>query len=539
MRPLLVIDSTAPEPFAATWAVQEALVNEKIEDRAKPDAVVLVEHEPIFTVGRGVAFQQSSDPKIAAIPWQEIGRGGQATYHGPGQLVAYPVFDLEEHGKDVHLFLRRLEAVTIAAVKSFGLEATTKLGFTGVWISSANGELKKFSSIGIGVRRWISYHGMAINLTNDLGPFRAISPCGQDGAVMTSIAEICAERGIRPPSMNGLKTAFLAALREEFKFVSEHSEPELAIGLAEGGANPDGSTVVKREPRPPWLRVRAPGSPQFLETQEIVRKLKLVTVCEEARCPNMGECWSHHTATFMIMGEQCTRRCSFCSVKDGTLDSLNPLDPLEPHRVGMAVKELGLEHVVITSVNRDDLPDMGSIHFDKTIRSIAKHSPNCNIELLIPDMRGDRELVKNILQSGMVKVLNHNIETVPRLYRTVRPGSSFKRSLNVLRWAKELCPTAKTKSGVMVGLGETREEVLEVMVALREAGIDIMTIGQYLQPSAKQLPVERFVTPEEFADYEREGYARGFAFVESGPLVRSSYHAWRHAEGAEKVVCNL
>lgn len=231
-------------------------------------------------------------------------------------------------------------------------------------------------------------------------------------------------------------------------------------------------------------------------------------------------------------GDLCTRRCSFCSVKDGTLSSLNPLDPLEPHRVGVAVKELGLKHVVITSVNRDDLADMGALHFDRTVRSIVRHSPECRVELLIPDMRGTRGFLETILQSGLVTVLNHNVETVPRLYKTVRPGAIFNRSLNVLRWAKELHPTIKTKSGVMVGLGETKDEIVEVMQALRAANVEIMTIGQYLQPTDKQLPVHRYVTPEEFADYEREAYAQGFSYVESGPLVRSSYHAWKHAEGA-------
>ena len=519
-RSLKVIEREGLEPFSQTFALQNETVESLIADRSQSDVLILVEHEPIYTTGRGVGFQSGAEHNGTPIPWTEIGRGGQATYHGPGQLVAYPIFDLEKHGRDVHVFLRKLEAAGSSALKSFGIEGHMRPGLTGIWVANVGGvAAKKVASIGIGVRRWVSYHGMAINLVNDLAPFRAISPCGQDGELVTSISEICNERGVGVPSMEALKLAFVTAIREQFDLPAVQQSASERI---------DGA---KRK-RPPWLKAKAPGSPQFLETNELVRKLNLVTVCEEARCPNMGECWSHKTATFMVMGELCTRRCSFCSVKDGTLSSLNPLDPLEPYRVGVAVRELGLKHVVITSVNRDDLPDMGALHFDATVRSIKKHSPDCNVELLIPDMRGNREFLATILQSGLVTVLNHNVETVPRLYKTVRPGAIFARSLNVLRWAKELHPDIKTKSGVMVGLGETKEEIVGVMEALREANVEIMTIGQYLQPTEKQLPVNRFVTPEEFADYEREGYARGFSYVESGPLVRSSYHAWQHAEGA-------
>lgn len=279
--------------------------------------------------------------------------------------------------------------------------------------------------------------------------------------------------------------------------------------------------------KPSWLKVKAPGSPKYLETKEIVKTMRLHTVCEEARCPNIGECWSHHTATFMIMGDLCTRKCHFCSVKKGDSDTLQPLDPLEPERVGRAVKELGLHHAVITSVDRDDSTDNGASHFAKTVRAIQKHAPSCKIELLIPDLQGNRKDLETIVGSG-INVLNHNVETVPRLYKKVRPGAGFIRSLSILRWAKEIDPRIMTKSGIMVGLGEERSEVLALMDDLRHAGVDIMTIGQYLRPSERQLPVRQFITPEEFADYEREGLARGFKFVESGPLVRSSYHAWKH-----------
>jgi lipoic acid synthetase len=279
--------------------------------------------------------------------------------------------------------------------------------------------------------------------------------------------------------------------------------------------------------KPSWLKVRAPGSPEYLETKKIVKDLKLHTVCEEAMCPNIGECWSHHTATFMIMGELCTRRCHFCSVKKGTSETLVALDPLEPERVGVAVKELGLRHAVVTSVDRDDVADNGAGHFCKTVRAIRKHAPNCKIELLIPDLKGSRVDLETIL-NAKVDVLNHNIETVPALYKKVRPGAGYIRSLAIHRWAKEIDPKVVTKSGIMVGLGESKDDVLRVMDDMRDADIDVMTIGQYLRPSERQLPVKAFITPEEFKEYEVEGKNRGFKFVESGPFVRSSYHAWKH-----------
>lgn len=287
--------------------------------------------------------------------------------------------------------------------------------------------------------------------------------------------------------------------------------------------------MKERLVKPSWLRVKAPGSPTYLETKEVVKSHQLNTVCEEAHCPNIGECWSHRTATFMIMGELCTRRCHFCSVKDGTSENLEPLDPIEPFRVSMAVKKLGLKHAVITSVDRDDVSDFGAGHFAKTVAAIRQHAPDCKIEVLIPDLRGSQKDLKTIALSG-VDVLNHNVETVPRLYKKVRPDAGYVRSLSILRWAKEFNPNLRTKSGIMVGLGESQDEVFRLMDDLRYAGVDIMTIGQYLRPTAKQLPVKEFITLEEFEEYRVRGLEKGFSFVESGPLVRSSYHAWKHVE---------
>lgn len=513
-----IIDRLGPEEYSSTLSVQTNLLEAKIADRELDDLLVLVEHQEVYTVGRSVQPQIPQGNLKKPVRWIEVGRGGDATYHGPGQLVAYPIFDLERHGKDVHVFLRKLEAVGIRCLAQFGIRSERREGLTGIWVQTLSAEgsrsWKKIASIGIGVRKWISYHGIAINVSTDLSYFKAINPCGENGAVMTSMEELLES----VPQMDAVKAAFTESLLEEF---------DLRVA-GESETDPEKARKVKRRSRPSWLKVKAPGSPEYQKTLDIVREHKLVTVCEEARCPNMGECWSHNTATFMIMGELCTRRCSFCSVKDGTLNSLDPLDPFEPLRAAQAVQRLGLKHVVITSVNRDDLADMGAKHFDQTVRAIHRLNPECDVELLIPDMRGRRELVEMILDSGKVRVLNHNVETIPRLYRQVRPGAVFKRSLDILRWAKEISPQSRTKSGLMVGLGESKEEVLEVMDALRESKVEVLTIGQYLQPTEKQLKVQRFVTPEEFEEFRIEGEKRGFKHVESGPLVRSSYHAWQH-----------
>lgn len=275
---------------------------------------------------------------------------------------------------------------------------------------------------------------------------------------------------------------------------------------------------------PDWIKVRFPGSPNYLRLKRILREHNLHTVCEEARCPNIGECWGHNTATFLILGDICTRGCRFCAIGKGK-PSL--LDPEEPRNVGLVVKELGLEHIVVTSVDRDDLPDGGSTHFAKTVFWIKALSPGIRVEILIPDFKGDRSALETVVRSG-IDVLNHNMETVPRLYKTVRPGSVYQRSLEILRSAKEIRGQLLTKSGLMLGVGETFEEVMSTLGDLRRHDCDIVTLGQYLQPSTDQLPVERYVSPDEFQHLKAEAEKLGFRHVESGPLVRSSYHAWSH-----------
>ncbi|MBI3768900.1 MAG: lipoyl synthase [Deltaproteobacteria bacterium] len=285
-----------------------------------------------------------------------------------------------------------------------------------------------------------------------------------------------------------------------------------------------GVRLVIARKHPEWIRVRAPTGPAVARTRAIVRDLRLHTVCEEAQCPNLGECWAHDTATFMLLGDTCTRNCGFCAVRHG-----RPLavDADEPMRVADAVARLGLRHVVVTSVNRDDLPDGGAEHFAETARQVRARVPGCAVELLIPDFQGDSDALATVVRAP-VDVLNHNTETVPRLYKRVRPGAAYERSLGLLAAAKRQRPALRTKSGLMLGLGEERDELRAVLRDLRAAGCDVLTLGQYLRPSAAELAVVRYLPPEEFVELGEEARAMGFAYVESGPLVRSSYHAWRH-----------
>jgi lipoic acid synthetase len=275
---------------------------------------------------------------------------------------------------------------------------------------------------------------------------------------------------------------------------------------------------------PDWIKVKAPGTPNYLRLKHILREKNLHTVCEEARCPNIGECWGNKTATFLILGDTCTRGCRFCAIDKGRPAAL---DPEEPRNVALVVKDLGLDHIVVTSVNRDDLPDGGAAHFAKTVFWIKSLNPQIRVELLIPDFEGNLQALKTVVESG-IEILNHNIETVPRLYGKVRPGHTYECSLNILTEAKNFRDDVLTKSGLMLGVGETHHEVIATLQELRENKVDIVTLGQYLQPSNRQLKVDRYVTPDEFQEFKMAGEKLGFRHVESGPLVRSSYHAWSH-----------
>ncbi|MDP6455481.1 MAG: lipoyl synthase [SAR202 cluster bacterium] len=293
-----------------------------------------------------------------------------------------------------------------------------------------------------------------------------------------------------------------------------------------------GSMAVERR-LPPWLKVRMPGGPKYIELREMLQGEQLNTVCEEAHCPNIGECWESGTATFMILGDICTRACSYCAVTSGTPVGL---DLQEPARVAETVERMGLSYAVITSVDRDDLPDGGAFIYAQTITQIQKHTPDCKIEVLIPDFQGDDQALASVMRAGP-DTLNHNIETVRRVFRRVRPGGDYDLSLELLKNAKALSSGAVTKSGMMVGLGETWDEILETMRDLRDVDCELLTIGQYLRPTQKHTPLVKWYTPGEFDELRQEGEAMGFSHVASGPLVRSSYHAGeQHSAATAPVV---
>jgi lipoic acid synthetase len=286
---------------------------------------------------------------------------------------------------------------------------------------------------------------------------------------------------------------------------------------------PDSEASPPRR-HPDWIRVRAPSGEAFHDTKRLVRDLDLHTVCEEAHCPNIGECWGHRTATFMLLGDVCTRNCSFCAVAHGRPVTV---DPHEPLRVAEGVARLGLRHVVVTSVDRDDLADGGAQHFAATARAIKRLVPECAVEVLVPDFQGLESAVDAVVDSP-IDIFNHNTETVPRLYRRARAGGRYERTLRVLQRARERQPGLLTKTGMMLGIGERRDELLAAFADLRAVDCNILTLGQYLRPSKMHLHVERYLTPDEFAELRREAELLGFRHVESGPLVRSSYHAWQH-----------
>jgi lipoic acid synthetase len=279
--------------------------------------------------------------------------------------------------------------------------------------------------------------------------------------------------------------------------------------------------VAPRAPKPDWLKVRAPGSASYLRLKELMRGLGLHTVCEEARCPNIGECWDHGTATFMILGDVCTRNCAYCAVAHGRPPKF---DPSEPSRVASAIAEMQLRHAVITSVDRDDLPDFGAFIFAETIRQIKQRLPDCSVEVLVPDFQGNEDSIRAVLEAEP-DIYNHNTETVPRLYKRCRPGGRYERVMNIFTTSKRLAPQIPTKTGMILGMGETNEEIIEVMKDLRRVDVDILTLGQYLRPSDGHIALDRYVTPEDFRRFYEIGMELGFKHVESGPLVRSSYHA--------------
>ncbi len=470
------------------------------------DYLLLLEHPHTYTLGKRASTEHVlCDPASVGAALVVTDRGGDVTYHGPGQLVGYPIVDLDESPagtRDVVAHVRRIEGALIEVLDRFGIRADRVEGRSGVWVGG-----DKIAAIGVRVARGRTMHGFALNVDCDLTMFDHIVPCGIRDAGVTSMAKVL---GAAPPM-----TALVEAVTEAWARTTRRLQVETAAVADERTADAEGVGPG----RPEWMRVRADLGPEFRRMKRLVQDQGLHTVCEEAGCPNIFECWSQRTATFMILGDRCTRACGFCLV-----DTRRPfaIDPDEPRRVADAVESLGLEHAVITSVARDDVADGGAAGFAATIAAIRTRTPATTIEVLIPDCKGEPAALACIFEAGP-DVLNHNLETVARLQRRARPSAGYARSLGVLARAK--AAGLVTKSGIIAGLGESAEETRAAIADLRAVGVDILTLGQYLQPSASHLPVARWVTPEEFADLGAFARGLGFAHVESGPLVRSSYHA--------------
>jgi lipoyl synthase len=511
-----------------------------IHGRTLDDYLLLLEHPHVYTLGsRATLDHVLVPPASVGAQLIEADRGGDVTYHGPGQLVGYPIITLpgwRDGIQDVVAYVRRLESVLIATFADLGVHATRQPGLTGVWMGE-----DKLAAIGVRVARGRTRHGFAINIDPDLSMFDHIVPCGIRGKGVTSVAKLL---GAAPPMrevvdrvVEHFALEFDAATVERNDVAWRATRDKRKVNASgDGRANAAitrladaGVPVSVKSPtfrRPPWMRVRADLGERYRSTRRLMRTMDLHTVCEEAGCPNIYECWADRTATFMILGDRCTRACGFCLVD--TRKPL-PLDEGEASRVADAVAALGLKHAVVTSVARDDLPDGGASGFAATIHAIRRRVPGTTVEVLIPDCKGDGHALDAIFEARP-DVLNHNLETVARLQRAVRPNAGYARSLGVLARARDA--GLVTKSGVMLGLGETSEEVRAAIVDLRSVGVDLLTLGQYLRPSPRHLPIVRWWHPEEFSLLGDEARQLGFAHVEAGPLVRSSYHARRAVERA-------
>jgi lipoic acid synthetase len=505
-----------------------------VHARGATDYLLLQEHPHVYTLGSSARPEHLlREPASVGAELVRADRGGDVTYHGPGQLVGYPVVSLAEWRagqRDVVAYVRRLEQVLVAVLADFGITAATEPGYTGVW---AHGE--KVAAIGVRVAGGRTRHGFALNVDPDLTMFSHIVPCGIRDRGVTSMARLLGRDvalrdvvdrvavrfadafGYRSVDRHDIAWRVSASDVAPFTRDADRSTPVRLLGrLAEVGVEAD---PAQGRDRPEWMRVRADLGEGYVATKRIVRDLALHTVCEEAGCPNIYECWADRTATFMILGDRCTRACGFCLV-----DTRKPhaVDPDEPRRVAAAVRAMGLAHAVITCVARDDLPDGGAQVFADTVHAIRDANPGTRVELLTSDCRGDPAALETIF-AARPDVLNHNLETVARLQRAARPSASYARSLAVLARAKDT--GLRTKSGLILGMGERDDEVRAALADLRAVGVDVVTIGQYLRPSARHLPVVRWWTPAEFDALRDHALALGFTHVEAGPLVRSSYHA--------------
>ena len=523
-------------PYGEAYILQKGLHSATSQENSPFDYLLLLEHNNVVTIGRSGDINNLLVSKNILnennIEFFETDRGGDITFHGDGQLIGYPIIRLDDPKKVVP-FVRKIENVIIDTLAELSIDAFSKIDDTGVWTKEG-----KIASIGIKVSKWTTLHGFSLNISENTKGFDFINPCGSSDEHVVSIqqydetvsfkeiTEIISRKFVEIFKYEKVDKQFSQFTPRQLKKKKEfHIDQLVNNGVFNASKNSVPITLnssVKSEPeRPEWMKVKANLGKDYLSLKSLIKEKRLNTVCEEASCPNIYECWSMGTATFMIMGDTCTRACGFCDVNTGKPCDL---DMDEPYRVAESVKIMGLTHAVITSVNRDDLDDGGSAFFAKTIDEVRLENNQTSIEVLIPDFKGSKEAIDNIINANP-EVLNHNLETVPRLQREIRTAASYGRSLALLQYAKESHFLGKTKTGLIVGMGEEFEEVISVLKDLSRINIDIVTIGQYLRPTQRHRLIDRYVSQEEFEQYKTIGQELGIPHIESGPLVRSSYHA--------------
>ena len=514
--------------FVEANDLQRALVE------SSDDYVLLFEHPPTYT--KGVRTQPENflvAPELLDAVVVEADRGGDVTYHAPGQVVAWAIRTVPEDPSAGRAHVGALEDAVIATVRALDPTGTVgevgRLeGYPGVW-AHLEGRPCKIAAVGVRTQRndaslRRTLHGVALNVDIDLAGFANINPCGITDKPVASLQSLglgVSSQEVEERLGEELERRFGgpgSLARVDRSAASQSSERPLLRRLRKAGVDPDAGLSIRAR-KPAWLRIEAHMGAEYQSLRKLNEDLSLVTVCEEAGCPNIFECWAEGTATFMVNGERCTRACGFCLID--TSKPL-PLDPSEPARVAEAVVRLNLAHAVITCVARDDLADGGAGAIAQTVRAIRERSPDTNIEVLTSDLRGDAHSLA-LLFDARPDVINHNIETVARLQRAVRPSAGYARSLTLL--ARSAAAGFTTKSGLMVGLGETSDEVHETLADLAAVGVSIATIGQYLRPTKKHLPVARWWDPAEFDELAERGVALGLRHVQASPLTRSSYHA--------------
>ena len=500
--------------------------------------LLLLEHHPVYTMGIRASLENLKiEPEKIGAEFEKANRGGDITFHGPGQLVGYPLLKLD--GKrgggmaDTADYVHTIESLLIETCQHFGIQDVGRIKrYPGVWVNPDGLNPRKIAAIGVRLNKARTMHGFALNVKTDMTFYDHIIPCGITEYGVTSLE----------------KEGIHATMKEVVDFVSVKAERLWSSGEAsradvswEHAINTETQLLqidrdfkeIDTSRKPDWMKVKLDTGPEYRRLKHLMKEKQLVTVCEEAGCPNIFDCWNDGTATFMIGGERCTRACGFCLVDTR---KPNPLDLDEPERVAAAVSEMGLKHAVITAVARDDIKDGGAEHFAKTISLIRKTNPDTKIEVLIPDCKGDPESLGTIFEMSP-DVLNHNIETVPRLQRKVRPSASYARSLAVLARAKEA--NLITKTSLIVGLGERESEIEKCLVDLAAIGCDIVTIGQYLRPSPNHLPIKEWVNPSTFNRWKELGENLGISHVEASPLTRSSYHARQALESTDSTQVNI